>query len=164
MDWGALASWAAVIVSIVIAIRAYVSERRSKRSAEDAEELKRRTVSASERSAKAVEEVASAIRDWASASSAESEPLLVPGPTWSLEHVNGSKYALVNRTQYPQDDVKISGDAVLRGPIREVEVPAFQEVQFMGLNAWGVSDQVTVTWTDNLNEKQEWTKALPPKR
>lgn len=89
MDWGALASWAAVIVSIVIAIRAYVSERRSKRSAEDAEELKRRTVSASERSAKAVEEVASAIRDWASASSAESEPVLVPGPTWSLEHVNG---------------------------------------------------------------------------
>lgn len=163
MDAGAWASWAAVVVSILIAMRAYVSERRSKKSAEDAEDLRQRTVAASERSAEAVEEVASAIREWVSASSVSSEPALVRGPTWSLEYVSGSKYALVNRTQYPQKDVLISGDAVLRGPIREVEVPAFQEVQFMGMNAWGVDDEVTVNWIDNLNERQQWSKRLPPK-
>jgi hypothetical protein len=159
---GVLASWAAVVVAVIVAIRAYVSERRAKKSAEDAEDLRRRTVKASERSAIAVEEVAAAIRD--SSNNDELADDHYRGPTWSLDYVSGSKYALVNKTQYAQTDVTISGDAVLRGPVRELEVPAFQEVQFMGLNSWNVSDQVTVTWIDNLNEKQEWTVALPPKR
>lgn len=77
--------------------------------------------------------------------------------------MSGAKYALVNNTPYAQTDVKITGDPLRGGAVRETEVAAFGEVQFKGLTAWGLDDKVTVTWIDNLNEKQEWSKALPPK-
>ncbi len=38
------------------------------------------------------------------------------------------------------------------------------EHQFLGINAWGMDDKITVTWTDNAGDVQTWIKALPPKR
>lgn len=160
---GVLAAWAGVLVTGGLAIRAYVSERRAKQSADDTEVLRRRTVAASERSANAIEQVAEALAN-ANKSSETSEYVpLYRGPTWSLDHVSGAKYALVNNTPYAQTDVKIAGDPIRGDAVRETQVAAFGEVQFKGLTAWGLDDKVTVTWMDNLNEKQEWSKALPPK-
>lgn len=61
-------------MTIIVAIRAYISERRAKQSAEDAEVIRQRTVAASERSASTVEQVASALRE-ANKTSGASEPV-----------------------------------------------------------------------------------------
>ncbi|WP_074348689.1 hypothetical protein [Mycobacteroides abscessus] len=89
--------------------------------------------------------------------------LLYHGPTWSLDHVSGSKYALVNNTPYTQTDVVITGQPIRREAARPGDVAPFGEYQFIGLSAWGLDDKISVTWTDHSGEPQTWSKALPPK-
>lgn len=165
MDWGNLASWAAVIVSVIVLIRAIVSERRAKASADKADEHRRRTVAAAERSAKAVEDVAAAIRDSAVTSSAymAAQTAEHQGPTWDIEHRSGSLYALVNNTPFGQTEVAVSGGPIRGDAVRYDEVRAFSEVQFFGLSAWGLDQTVTVEWTDQNGDRREWSKPLPPK-
>lgn len=160
---GVLASWAAVVVAVLVAIRAYVSERRAKKSAEEAEELRKRTVAASERSANAIEQVAETLREANTTGAVSAAIPLYQGPTWSLDHVSGSKYALVNNTPYAQTDVVITGQPIRRDAERPGDVAPFGEYQFLGLSAWGLDDKISVTWTDNSGEPQTWSKALPPK-
>jgi hypothetical protein len=161
---GVLASWAAVAVATIVAIRAYISERRAKQSAEDAEVLRQRTVAASERTAIAIEQVAHALREANTASGASEPVLLHPGPTWSLDYVTGSKYALVNNTPYAQTNVTITGDPIRGDSERPGDVAAFGEHQFLGISAFGRDDNITVDWTDNKGDSQTWSKGLPPKR
>jgi type II secretory pathway pseudopilin PulG len=161
---GVLASWAAVVVATIVAIRAYISERRAKQSAEDAEVLRQRTVAASERSASAIEQVARALKE-ANTTSGASEPVpLYRGPTWSLDYVTGSKYALVNNTPYAQTNVTITGEPIRGDSERPGDIPAFGEHQFLGISAFGRDDKITVNWTDNVGDEQTWSRALPPKR
>ncbi|MDX1884720.1 hypothetical protein [Mycolicibacterium sp. 120270] len=161
MDWGSLASWTAVIVSVVVLIRAIVSERRAKASADKADEQRRRTVAAAERSAKAVEDVATAIRDSAVSSTAPSATQ--QGPTWAIEHRSGSVYALVNNTPFRQTKVAVTGPPVRRGGGPYDEIKAFSEIEFFGLSAWGLDQTITVEWTDQNGDRQAWSKPLPPK-
>jgi hypothetical protein len=161
---GVLASWAAVVVATIVAIRAYISERRAKQSAEDAEILRQRTVAASERSASAIEQVARALKE-ANTTSEVSEPVpLYRGPTWSLDYVTGSKYALVNNTPYAQTNVTITGQPIRGDTERPGDIAAFGEHQFLGISAFGRDDKITVNWIDNVGDEQTWSKALPPKR
>lgn len=160
MDAGVWASWAAVVVAVVVAVRAYVSERRAKKSAEDTEVLKQRTVAASERSARAIEQVAEAL---VKANATSGSDPLYQGPTWSLDFVRGSKYALVNNTPYLQANVVITG-APIRGDSESPgDVAPFGEHQFLAISAWGLDDKITVAWTDNVGIEQSWSKPLPPK-
>lgn len=161
---GVLASWAAVLVAGAVAVRAYVSERRAKRSADDAEILRQRTVAASERSASAIEQVAEALRTGMPASGAAEAVSLYRGPTWSLDHIAGSKYALVNNTPFEQKNVVITGGPIRGDSERPGDIAAFGEHQFLGISAWGLDDKITVQWTDNTGDNQTWSKALPPKR
>jgi hypothetical protein len=161
---GVLASWAAVVVATIVAIRAYISERRAKRSAEDAEVLRQRTVAASERSASAIEQVARALKE-ANATSEVSEPVrLYRGPTWNLDYVTGSKYALVNNTPFAQTNVTITGQPIRGDTERPGDIAAFGEHQFLGISSFGRDDKITVNWIDDVGDQQTWSKALPPKR
>lgn len=149
---------------MIAAVRAYISERRAKKSAADTEILRQRTVAASERSAKAIEQVADALKKAnETGGAAESQPLY-RGPTWSLDYVTGSKYALVNNAPYAQTNVTITGAPIRGDSERPGDVTAFGEYQFLGISAWGLDDKITVTWTDNMGDEQSWSKALPPKR
>jgi type II secretory pathway pseudopilin PulG len=159
-----LASWAAVVVAIIVAVRAYISERRAKQSAEDAEVLRQRTAAASERSASAIEQVAEALWEANGTSGASESVPLYRGPTWSLDYVTGSKYALANNTPYAQTDVTITGEPIRGGSERPGDIAAFGEYQFLGISAFGMDDKITVTWTDDVGDEQTWSKALPPKR
>lgn len=161
---GILASWAAVVVAIIVAVRAYISERRAKQSAQDAEVLRQRTVAASERAASAIEQVADALKAANTTKGAAEALPLYRGPTWSLDHVTGSKYALVNNTPYAQTDVVITGEPVRGDSERLGDIAAFGEHQFLGISAWGMDDNVTVTWKDDTGNQHTWSKALPPKR
>lgn len=69
-------------MAIIVAIRAYISERRAKQSTEDAEVLRQRTVAASERSASAIEQVAEALKEANTTSGASESVPLYRGPTW----------------------------------------------------------------------------------
>jgi len=162
MAWGNLAAWAAVVVSVIVLIRAIISERRAKASADRADEQRQRTVAAAERSAKAVEDVAAAIRDSAVSDTAPSASH--QGPTWSIEHRSGSVYALVNNTPFPQTEVTVTGASVRRGGGPYDQIKAFSEVEFFGLSAWGMDQTITVEWTDQNGDRQKWSKPLPPKR
>jgi hypothetical protein len=148
MDWGNLASWAAVVVSVIVLIRAIISERRAKASAD--------------RSAKAVEDVAEAIRD--SAVGSTGLPSSHQGPTWGIEHRSGSVYALVNNTPFTQTEVTVTGASVRRGAGPYDEINAFSEVEFFGLSAWGLDQTINVEWTDQNGDRQTWSRPLPPKR
>lgn len=161
MNWGSFASWAAVIVSVIVVIRAIVSERRAKASADRADEQRQRTVSAAERSAKAVEDVAAAIRDSAVSGTAPSASH--QGPIWGIEHRSGSVYALVNNTPFAQTEVAVTGASVRRGGGPYDEIKAFSEIEFFGLSAWGMDQTITVKWIDQNGDRQEWSKPLPPK-
>lgn len=162
MHWGDVSSWVAVVVSVTVAIRAVVSERRAKASADRAGDQRQRTVAAAERSAKAVEEVAAAIRGSGAGSTAPAAAH--QGPTWGIEHRSGSVYALVNNTAFPQTEVTVTGPSIRRGGGPYDEIKAFSEVEFFGLSAWGLDQTVTVHWTDQGGARQEWSKPLPPKR
>ncbi|WP_319448960.1 MULTISPECIES: hypothetical protein [unclassified Mycobacterium] len=151
-------------MAIIVAIRAYVSERRAKQSAEDAEVLRQRTVAASERSGSAIEKVAEALKA-GNTTSGTSEPLpLYRGPTWNLDYVTGAKYALVNNTPYAQTNVTVTGEPIRGDSERPSSIAAFGEHQFLAISAFGRDDKITVTWTDNIGDEQTWSKALPPKR
>ena len=92
-----------------------------------------------ERSARAIEQVAETLVK-ANAMSG-SEPLY-QGPTWSLDSVRGSKYA-VNNTPYLQANVVITG-APIRGDSESPgDVAPFGERQFMAISAWGLGDDVS---------------------
>jgi hypothetical protein len=162
MDWGNLASWAAVVVSVIVLIRAIISEKRAKASAVSASQQRQRTVAAAERSAKAVEDVAAAIRDSAGGGTAPPSAIH-QGPTWGIEHRSGSVYALVNNTPFPQTEVGVTGAPVRRGGGPYDEIKAFSEIEFFGLSAWGMDQTITVKWTDQNGDRQEWSKPLPPK-
>jgi hypothetical protein len=161
---GVLASWAAVVVATAVAIRAYISERRAKRSVHAAEVLRKRTVAASERSASAIEQVAEALTEAVRASGAPESVALYQGPTWSLDYVTGSKYALVNNSPYEQAHVTLTGDPIRGHSVQPGNIPAFGEFQFLGISSFGSDDTIAVTWTDNAGHQQTWSKALPPKR
>lgn len=148
---------------MAVAIRAFISERRAKASADRADEQRQRTVAAAERSAQAVEDVAAAIRD--SAVSSTAPAAAHQGPTWGIEHRSGSVYALVNNTAFPQTEVTVTGPSVRRGGGPYDEVKAFSEVEFFGLlTAQTLDKTITVEWTDQNGDRQEWSKPLPPKR
>lgn len=156
MHWGDISSWVAVAVSVAVAIRAIVSERRAKASAEKADAQRRR-------SAEAVEAVAAAIRDIAA--SGEAPVALHQGPTWDIEHRSGSLYALINKTPFDQTAITLTGAPVHRGGGPHDEIKAFSEIEFFGLSTWQMPDQtITVSWTDQNGDRQEWSKPLPPKR
>lgn len=156
MNWGDVSSWVAVAVSVAVLIRAIVSERRAKASADKADSQRRR-------SAEAVEAVAAAIRDVATSS--EAPALLNQGPTWDIEHRSGSLYALINKTPFDQTEVTLTGVPVHRGAGPHDEIKAFSEIEFFGLSTWQMSDQtIIVNWTDQNGDRQEWSKPLPPKR
>lgn len=162
MHWGDVSSWVAVAVSMAVAIRAFISERRAKASADRAGEQRQRTVAAAERSAQAVEEVAAAIRDSGVTSTAPAAAH--QGPTWGIEHRSGAVYALVNNTAFPQTEVTVTGPSVRRGGGPYDEIKAFSEIEFFGLSTWQMADQtITVNWTDQNGDRQEWSKPLPPK-
>lgn len=164
MRWGDVSSWVAVVVSVAVAIRAVISERRAKASADRAGDQRQRTVAAAERSAKAVEEVAAAIRGSGVGSSTAPAPPH-QGPTWGVEHRSGSVYALVNNTAFPQTAVTVTGPCVRRGGGPYDEIKAFSEIEFFGHLTAQMSDRaVTVEWTDQNGARQEWSKPLPPKR
>lgn len=88
---------------------------------------------------------------------------LYHGPTWSLDFVRGSKYALVSNTPYVQADVVITGAPIRGDSERPGDVAPFGEHQFMAISAWGLDDKITVAWRDNVGIEQSWSKALPPK-
>lgn len=146
---------------MIVLVRAVISERRAKASAESANEQRHRTVAAAERSAKAVEDVAAAIRDSTVAGTALSQSY--EGPTWEIEHQSGSVYALVNNTPFTQTAVSVKGPSVRRGGGPYNEIKAFSEIEFFGLSAWGRDQTINVEWTDESGNRQAWSKPLPPK-
>lgn len=108
-----------------------------------------------------MEDVAVAIRDSAVSSTAPLAPY--QGPTWGIEHRSGSVYALVNNTPFTQTDVAVIGASVRRGGGPYDEIKAFSEVEFFGLSAWGMDQAITVEWTDQNDDRHEWSKPLRPK-
>ncbi len=158
MHWGDVSSWVAVVVSVAVAGRAVISERRAKSSADRADEQRQRTVAAAERSAQAVEDVAAAIRDSAVGNTA------YQGPTWDIEHRSGDLYALINQTPFTQTEVAMSGEQIEQDEGHYAEVKAFCEVPLLGLSIEQLDDMVTVEWTDQNGDRQQWSKPLPPKR
>jgi len=162
MGWGDLASWAAVAVSLIVLGRAALLERRAKASADRADEQRRKTVAAAERAARAVEDVAAAIRD--SSLNVAGPSTVHQGPTWGIEHRSGSVYALVNNTPFTQTEVAVTGASVRRGGGPYDEIKGFCEIEFFGLSAWGLDKTITVEWTDQNGDRQHWSKPLPPKQ
>jgi hypothetical protein len=85
------------------------------------------------------------------------------GAPWRTAHRRGMTYELRNVTDTPKFHVQISGEGVLR-PTTVKRVDGQSSIGFMGLDAFGASDQVDISWhrlEDRSDTPSTWSGIKP---
>ena len=177
-DWISLAGVViAAVVAVVSAVWAVRSARAAGRAEEQAaqdravaEQQAERATHAAERaavaeaaSARAAERAAAALEE--QNRRAEERDEQEEGVPWSIAFRRGSTYDLWNDTNTPKYAVRVFGEGVLREKAVQ-RVDGRSSVEFMGLDASGVSNEVQVTWhrrEDQSDEPRAWTGSKPAK-
>lgn len=178
-DWISLAGViVAAVVAVVSAVWAVRAARRADAADERAEQNRVAAQQQAERAAQAAEQAAAAEVESARAAErsaaaleeqnrrAEEAAAAAEGVPWRIAYQTGSRYELWNDSDTPKYYVQISGEGVLRGVSRE-RVDGRSPVEFMGLDAMGVGNEVQVTWyrrQDRSGEPLTWTGIKPARR
>lgn len=178
-DWislaGVIVAAAVAVVSAVWAVRAArradAADVRAEQNRVAAEQQAERATRAAEQAAAAEVESARAAERSAAALEeqnrrAEEAAAAAEGVPWRLAYQRGSRYELWNDSDTPKFHVQISGEGVLRNVSRE-RVDGRSPVEFMGLDAFGVGNEVVVTWhrrQDGTDAVLTWTGTKPARR
>jgi hypothetical protein len=166
-DWGNVPSNVSAGLAIIVAVRAWLSERRAKRSATAAKEQAERAAAAAEESAVAARDAANAQQRLASIAEAEAAKYPIP---WRIYPGGGMKYWLRNESDNIEYAVSISGPLVRPGgsPTGPQDVHGRSQFEFMANQVWQVQDEseklVTVTWhhlEDHSDTLRPWKSTLP---
>lgn len=172
MDWGTVPAIASAAIAAVVAVRAYFSERRAKKSAGDAKDQAARAVAAAERSADAAATSADAATR--SADALERQTALAEAAAaeyktpWSVEYSHGSLWKLINNGTAPEFCVKITGPGVMEKRATVIDrIDDHSFAEFWGNTGMGGEKTVNVTWhrrSDHGDEQLHWSCPLPPRR
>ncbi|MCV7006755.1 hypothetical protein [Mycobacterium gordonae] len=171
-------SLAGVVVTVVATTWAIVSAKRAAAAQSAAAHYQARAEQNAERATKAAEDAAVAQRQAALEAGraaaaleeqnrrAEEQSELAEGVPWRITYRKGSLYDLWNDTGTTKFGVQISGEGVLRAKTVD-RFYGRSSVEFLGLDAMGVGDEVEVRWhrrEDHSDEPpQLWVGNKPPR-
>jgi len=160
MDWGAIGTWAAVLVAIAALWVSIRSDRRNTRSASDSAADAKRSADAAERAADAADRQATL---------AEAQATKYV-PPWEMRWNQGDTFLLTNAGDDPEYDVKVELSEDLLTISQDFEpqdIDPHSSVKFWAMRHMGSRDDtVTVTWhhnEDRSDDRKSWRHPLPPK-
>lgn len=162
MEFGNLAAWVAAVVAIIVAVRAWFSERSARKSAAEAKIQAERSTDAAERSATEAGRAADALERQTALAEADAARR-----QWELHHMRGAMFRAVNATGANAFDIRIRGAGLegINGQQDGVAVDLVLDghsVEFMADSSDGTD--VTIAWSpapDPTSKRFERGFALP---
>jgi hypothetical protein len=172
MNWGDIPTWVATVVAAVFGALSWRSSRAAKAAESAAEEFKRQALTAAQDAAAAEGRAADAAVRSAGALEAQSQlaaeqAAAAEGVPWRVEYSHGAKWVLLNVSDTPKFNVKITGPGVWarRTPdvVDRIDGQSSYEI-------WGSSEpgekRIDVTWHQREGGQGEpgtWSSLMPPR-